>query len=68
MPLLTALGGLVPTSDPQLAKWNQRIAAFDKELAALKQSGEFAKIVEPYGFSAKAAMSTSREKLCAAAK
>lgn len=42
--------------------------AFDKELAAIKASGEFAKIIEPYGFSAAAAMSTSREKLCAAAQ
>lgn len=42
--------------------------AFDAELKKLKESGEFAKIIEPYGFSAKAAMSTSREKLCTAAK
>ncbi|TFF27255.1 ectoine/hydroxyectoine ABC transporter substrate-binding protein EhuB [Jiella endophytica] len=41
--------------------------AFDKGLAELKESGEFAKLIEPYGFSAKAAMKTSREKLCAAA-
>lgn len=40
--------------------------AFDAELAKMKQSGEFAKIIEPYGFSAAAAMSTSRDKLCAA--
>ena len=40
--------------------------AFDVELKKLKESGEFAKIIEPYGFSAEAAMSTSREKLCAA--
>jgi polar amino acid transport system substrate-binding protein len=40
--------------------------AFNVELAKMKKSGEFAKIIEPYGFSAKAAMSTSREKLCAA--
>lgn len=40
--------------------------AFDVELAKMKESGEFAKIVEPYGFSAEAAMSTSREELCAA--
>lgn len=40
--------------------------AFDAELAKLKESGEFAKIIEPYGFSAAAAMSTSRDKLCAA--
>ncbi|MDG3578989.1 ectoine/hydroxyectoine ABC transporter substrate-binding protein EhuB [Rhizobium sp. YJ-22] len=40
--------------------------AFDVELAKLKESGDFAKIIEPYGFSAKAAMSTTREKLCAA--
>jgi polar amino acid transport system substrate-binding protein len=32
----------------------------------MKESGEFAKIIEPYGFSAQAAMSTSRDKLCAA--
>ncbi|MBR8087563.1 MULTISPECIES: ectoine/hydroxyectoine ABC transporter substrate-binding protein EhuB [Burkholderiaceae] len=38
--------------------------AFDVELKKMKDSGEFAKIVEPYGFSAKAAMSTTREKLC----
>ena len=42
--------------------------AYDVELAKLKTSGEFAKIIEPYGFSAAAAMSTSREKLCTAAK
>ena len=40
--------------------------AFDVELKKMKESGEFAKIVEPYGFSAKAAMSTTRDKLCAA--
>jgi polar amino acid transport system substrate-binding protein len=39
---------------------------FDKVLAEMKKSGEFAKIVEPYGFSAQAAMSTTRDKLCAA--
>ena len=39
--------------------------AFNVELAKLKESGEFAKIIEPYGFSAAAAMSTSMEKLCA---
>lgn len=38
--------------------------AFDKELAALKQSGEFAKIVEPYGFSAKVALETNRDAMC----
>ena len=40
--------------------------AYDVELAKLKETGEFAKIIEPYGFSAAAAMSTTREKLCAA--
>lgn len=40
--------------------------AYDKILADMKQSGELAKIIEPYGFSAKAAMQTSREKLCGA--
>jgi polar amino acid transport system substrate-binding protein len=38
--------------------------AYDKALAELKASGEFAKIIEPYGFSAKLAMSTTRDKLC----
>jgi polar amino acid transport system substrate-binding protein len=38
--------------------------AYDTELAAMKKSGEFAKIVEPFGYSAEAAMMTSREKLC----
>ena len=40
--------------------------AFDVELAKMKESGDFAKIIEPYGFSAAAAMSTDRDKLCAA--
>ena len=38
--------------------------AFDVELAKMKESGEFAAIIEPYGFSAAAAMSTSRAELC----
>ncbi|WP_372423315.1 ectoine/hydroxyectoine ABC transporter substrate-binding protein EhuB [Salinarimonas chemoclinalis] len=38
---------------------------FDRILAEMKASGEFAAIIEPYGFSAAAAMSTSREALCA---
>jgi polar amino acid transport system substrate-binding protein len=40
--------------------------AFDVELARMKASGDFAAIIEPYGFSAAAAMSTSRDALCAA--
>lgn len=40
--------------------------AYDVELAKMKESGEFAKIIEPYGFSAAAAMSTTRDKLCSA--
>ena len=39
-PLLSSLAGLVPKADPQLAKWNQRIANFDKELAALRSKIE----------------------------
>ncbi len=39
--------------------------AFDVELAKMKESGEFATLIEPYGFSAAAAMSTTREQLCA---
>lgn len=38
--------------------------AFDAELAKMKASGEFAAIIEPYGFSAAAAISTSRAQLC----
>jgi len=38
--------------------------AFDVELAKMKESGEFAAIIEPYGFSAAAAISTSRAELC----
>lgn len=38
---------------------------FDKALAELKASGDFAKIIEPYGFSADAAMATTREEQCA---
>ena len=38
--------------------------AYDKVLADMKANGEFAAIVEPYGYSAAAAMQTSREKLC----
>ena len=38
--------------------------AFDKVLADMKASGEFARIVEPYGFSAEAAKQTTREQLC----
>ena len=42
--------------------------AFNVELAKMKESGEFAALIEPYGFSAAAAMSTSMEKLCAPAQ
>ncbi|WP_282610116.1 ectoine/hydroxyectoine ABC transporter substrate-binding protein EhuB [Pelagibius sp. Alg239-R121] len=38
--------------------------SYDKVLAEMKSSGEFAKIVEPFGYSAEAASLTSREKLC----
>jgi polar amino acid transport system substrate-binding protein len=41
--------------------------AYDRVLAEMKQSGEFAKIVEPFGFPAEAASLTTREKLCEAA-
>jgi polar amino acid transport system substrate-binding protein len=40
--------------------------AFDEVLAEMKESGEFASIIEPYGFSAEAARQTSREQLCSA--
>jgi polar amino acid transport system substrate-binding protein len=38
--------------------------AYDVVLAEMKANGEFAAIVEPYGYSADAAMQTNREKLC----
>jgi polar amino acid transport system substrate-binding protein len=40
--------------------------AFDEVLAEMKESGEFASIIEPYGFSAAAARQTSRDQLCSA--
>ena len=39
--------------------------AFNTQLKALKDSGEFARIVEGYGFSSKAALATTTEALCA---
>lgn len=38
--------------------------AYDRVLAEMKQSGDFAKLVEPFGFPAEAASLTTREKLC----
>jgi len=38
--------------------------AYDAELAKMKASGEFATIVEPFGYSAAAAMQQTRENLC----
>jgi polar amino acid transport system substrate-binding protein len=38
--------------------------AFDKILAEMKESGEFAEIIEPYGFSAAAAKEANRDSLC----
>lgn len=38
--------------------------AYDKALQELKDSGEFAEILEPFGFSAEAAVMTKREQLC----
>ncbi|MFK5978269.1 MAG: ectoine/hydroxyectoine ABC transporter substrate-binding protein EhuB [Rhizobiaceae bacterium] len=39
-------------------------AAYDKALKELKESGEFAKIIEPYGFSTAATMSVKRDDFC----
>jgi polar amino acid transport system substrate-binding protein len=41
--------------------------AYDEILAEMKESGEFAEIIEPSGFSAEAAKGASREELCTAA-
>ena len=38
--------------------------AYDKVLAEMQESGEFKKIVEPFGFPAEAAKLTNREQLC----
>jgi polar amino acid transport system substrate-binding protein len=38
--------------------------AYDIELAALKESGEFAEIVSSFGFPAEAAFMTTRDQLC----
>lgn len=38
--------------------------AYDVVLAEMKESGEFAEIIEPYGYSAEAAMRQTRENLC----
>ncbi len=35
-PILASLGALVPAEDPQLAKWNARVANFDTELGKLR--------------------------------
>ncbi|MDQ0470639.1 ectoine/hydroxyectoine ABC transporter substrate-binding protein EhuB [Labrys wisconsinensis] len=40
--------------------------AYDAALAELKKSGEFAKIVEPYGFNAALAIGASRDEICQA--
>lgn len=41
--------------------------AYDRVLAEMKESGEFAKIVEPYGFPAEAASRVTRDDLCGSA-
>jgi polar amino acid transport system substrate-binding protein len=41
--------------------------AYDVALAEMKASGEFAAIIEPYGYSADAAMKQTRENLCGGA-
>ena len=41
--------------------------AYDVALAEMKASGEFAAIIEPYGYSADAAMKQTRETLCGGA-
>lgn len=38
--------------------------AYDKALVELKESGEFAKIIEPYGFSAAASLAVKRDDFC----
>lgn len=38
--------------------------AYDAALAELKESGEFAKIIEPYGFSAEATLAVKRDDFC----
>ena len=38
--------------------------AYDKALAELKESGEFASIIEPYGFSTEATLEVKRDDFC----
>lgn len=38
--------------------------AYDKALVELKESGEFTKIIEPYGFSAEATFEVKRDDFC----
>lgn len=38
--------------------------AYDRVLAEMKQSGDLAKVIEPFGFPAEAASLTTREALC----
>ncbi|WP_428982643.1 ectoine/hydroxyectoine ABC transporter substrate-binding protein EhuB [Oricola indica] len=38
--------------------------AYDKALSEIKASGEFASIIEPFGFSAEATMSVKRDDFC----
>ena len=60
-PVAQVAGGLPSPEGFPIAELR---AAFDKVLADMKASGEFAKIIEPYGFSAEAAKQTSRDQLC----
>lgn len=39
-------------------------AAYDTALAEIKESGEFASIIEPYGFSTEATLSVERDNFC----
>mgnify|MGYP001422417371 FL=1 len=38
--------------------------AYDQALKELKDSGEFAKIIEPYGFSTEATLAVKRDDFC----
>ena len=46
------------------AKDTEFRAAYDKALKELKDSGEFAKIIEPYGFSTEATLAVKRDDFC----
>ena len=57
------LSGLLDDLEP-LPRDLVACTTYDRVLAEMKQSGDLAKVVEPFGFPAEAASLTTREALC----